>query len=339
MIPSIFISSTIADLRYLRDGLRDAIIELAYQPVMSEYGEVGYLHPTTAAGSCYRTVTQCQMVVLIVGKRYGSIVADGLSVTHKEFQAAQEHQIPVITFVEPQVLSYKEVFDVKPNPEIWDDFTATMDNPRKTFQLLDEICDSSVFNGIIPFNSVGEAKAKLKLQIADFVGARLAETASPVNTQLRDVLAEISTVRKMLLDSSESMSTKEEVTKRYHAATRFLLNDTATEYRKLLEILFGDLDAAIAEIVDCESFEAVLNRAGYTHTVVSDKEATGAFMGLGNIAETPPEALPIHASFGASGGYAVYRDKRAIFGHAAFRRFSGLQKALHAKVSAHGSIP
>jgi hypothetical protein len=41
MIPNIFISSTISDLRYLRDGLREAVSELAYHPVMSEHGEIG----------------------------------------------------------------------------------------------------------------------------------------------------------------------------------------------------------------------------------------------------------------------------------------------------------
>ena len=110
MIPNIFVSSTIADLHYLRDGLCDAIDELCYHPVMSEHGEVGYLHPNTAAESCYRSVGQCQMVVLIVGKRYGSTGEDGLSVTHREFLAAKSDTARIITFVEPEILSYKEVF-------------------------------------------------------------------------------------------------------------------------------------------------------------------------------------------------------------------------------------
>ena len=42
MIPNVFISSTIEDLHYLREGLRDAVNDLAYRPVMSDYGEVGY---------------------------------------------------------------------------------------------------------------------------------------------------------------------------------------------------------------------------------------------------------------------------------------------------------
>ena len=100
MIPNIFISSTIADLHYLRDGLRDAIDELCYRTVIREHGEVGYIKPAKAAAeSCYCSIRECQIVVLIVGKRYGATGDDGLSVTHKEFQAARKEQVPIITFV------------------------------------------------------------------------------------------------------------------------------------------------------------------------------------------------------------------------------------------------
>jgi len=43
MIPNIFISSTIKDLKYLRDAIRELISEIGYKPIMSEHGEVGYL--------------------------------------------------------------------------------------------------------------------------------------------------------------------------------------------------------------------------------------------------------------------------------------------------------
>lgn len=101
MIPNIFISSRIEDLRHLRSVLRDAVEELCYNPVMSEFGEVGYLGNRSAVDSCYHTVPQCQMMVLILGKRYGHLGEDGLSVTHKEYHAACEAGIPIITFVDP----------------------------------------------------------------------------------------------------------------------------------------------------------------------------------------------------------------------------------------------
>ncbi|MCJ7812359.1 DUF4062 domain-containing protein, partial [bacterium] len=53
MIPNVFISSTIKDLHYLRDAIRDLVKELGYRPIMSEYGDIGYIelirliNPTT----------------------------------------------------------------------------------------------------------------------------------------------------------------------------------------------------------------------------------------------------------------------------------------------------
>jgi len=111
MIPNVFISSTIEDLHYLREGLRDAVNELAYRPVMSDYGEVGYLHPETAAESCYRSVKECQIAVIIIGCRYGNPSAEGgVSVTHKEFRTARDEGIPLIALVEKEVMSFKKVF-------------------------------------------------------------------------------------------------------------------------------------------------------------------------------------------------------------------------------------
>lgn len=43
MIPNIFVSSTIHDLQYLREAVRDTISEIGHRPVMSEFGDIGYL--------------------------------------------------------------------------------------------------------------------------------------------------------------------------------------------------------------------------------------------------------------------------------------------------------
>ena len=72
MIPTVFISSTVDDLRHIRDAVRATVEEVGYQPVMSEYGEIGYMGGDAAEDACYRTVPECQLVVLIIGKRYGS---------------------------------------------------------------------------------------------------------------------------------------------------------------------------------------------------------------------------------------------------------------------------
>lgn len=332
MIPNIFISSTIADLQYLRDAIRDAVVDLRYHPVMSEHGEIGYIRPTTAATACYRSVEQCQMVILIIGKKYGTPGEDGFSVTHKEYLAAKKASIPTITFVEQQVLHYKEVFDASPESDLWNTFTL-MNRPSSTFKLIDDISSSDIFNGLVSFTSAVDAKEKLKLQIADFVGERLGETISPMSTQIKDVLAEIKTLRNQIGHGPGDAGD----TKKYLAATRFLLNDNASEYRKLLEQIFGDLDFAVSKIWSLPEISQVIEKAGYSYETVAD-DAMKFGMGMGKLGppgveqdENEKDAIYLH--FGHGGGYVVYLTKRIKISQSYFDRFAQYQRALHAKSS------
>jgi len=330
MIPSVFVSSTIADLHYLRDGIRDAIEDLAYRPVMSEYGEIGYINSSTAAESCYRSVRQCQIVILIVGRRYGSIDSDGFSVTHREYLAAKDSSLPTITFVEPEVLSFKEVFDSSPDAVLWDTFER-MDKARSTFGLLDAIRKSDTYNAILPFASVSDAKRKLKLQIADFVGDRLSDITSPVNQQIRDILAEVRTLRNIAVHTSPSENENSRV-KRFLAVTRYLLNERCKEYRELLVRLFSDIDIATETVESCITFECVAQKAHHTIEVVDSIKFS--FSGPPGMEPSDQTSRMVCAtSFGNRGGYEMYSDKRLRIAAETLELFQQLQKTIHTKAS------
>ena len=113
MIPTVFISSTVDDLRHIRDAVRATVEEVGYQPVMSEYGEIGYMGGDAAEDACYRTVPGCQLVVLIIGKRYGSAARNypDKTITELEFEKALENNSRIITLVDKEVLGFKKVFD------------------------------------------------------------------------------------------------------------------------------------------------------------------------------------------------------------------------------------
>ncbi len=102
MIPNVFVSSTIYDLQYLRDALRETIVELGYNPVMSDYGDIGYLPSKSAQEFCYATIRDCQLSVLIIGKRYGEKSKNGLSVTHNELLTIQNRNVPIVTIVDQE---------------------------------------------------------------------------------------------------------------------------------------------------------------------------------------------------------------------------------------------
>lgn len=248
MIPNIFISSTIEDLTHLRDALRDVVTDLAYNPVMSEYGDIGYLPTASTEGSCYLTMRECQLAVVIIGKRYGSLSANGLSVTHNEFQIARENKIPVICLVDQEVLSFKKVYDANPKKRAASVFPA-MDQPVKTFGFIQDVTDAEVNNGILPFSDVSGARDLFKKQIAHLFGGLLKNRFDPLKAKIQDVLSEIITLRHELLKNKRVDPLP------FLHATRFLVDDRNREYRNYVEQICGSLEVAVPILLKCTTFD------------------------------------------------------------------------------------
>jgi hypothetical protein len=259
MIPSVFITSTIADLQHLREAIKETIEELAYRPVLSEFGDIGYLPRTTAEDSCYQAMRDCQIAVLIVGKRYGDLSVNGYSVTHNEFLTARAESKPVVCLADREVLSFKKVFDQAKNSKTPPDFPE-MDSPSKTFTLLHDLMNAPVNNGILPYGSVAEAKKLLKTQLAHIFGDLLRVKSDPVKAGINDVLSEIMTLRQELrhqgIDSRPFLRT-----------IRFLLDDANSHFRDLVRNIDGDVEFAVPRLLESNTFDEYLEKAGITLTV------------------------------------------------------------------------
>ena len=319
MIPNIFISSTIADLHYLRDALREAVIDLAYNPIMSEYGDVGYINPTSAAESCYRTVRQCQLAVLIIGRRYGVLAKDGYSVTHREFLTAKEHRIPTIAFVESDVLNYKKLYNIDPVAALWKNVPG-MDDPEKTFAFVDDVQNSEFYNGLLPITAAGEAKQLLKRQIADFVGERLSETVRPVRTEVQEVLAELRTLRKEISPTDQRGSEAD----KYLRATRFLLDEKRADFRKFCETATDDIDTAVTSLIRYPDLHAFIASIGFTLVIEDNLEAFRAPWQQ----PSPDSPHAIYASETSRGWWAILSDKRVIMSTTMLHKFQGTYATL-----------
>jgi hypothetical protein len=92
----IFISSLITGMEDLRRAAKDAVSVLGHEPVMAE--DFGAL-PSSPQIACLDGVRRSGAVILILGQRYGSKQAAGLSATHEEFREARE-RCPVLVFVQ-----------------------------------------------------------------------------------------------------------------------------------------------------------------------------------------------------------------------------------------------
>lgn len=327
MTPNVFVSSTIADLQYLREALRDAITEIAYNPVMSEHGGVGYIHEGSAADACYVTMQQCHIAILIIGKRYGSIGTEGISVTHKEFRTARDHEIPLITFVDADVMSFKKVYAADRDSSIWDRFEH-MDHARNTFSLIEEVTSSSIYNGLIEFRTATEAKTRLKQQLAHFMGDRLVGNVRPIKTDVHEILAEVKALRNLLAHAEENGVTR--VTKAadpFYIALRFLLEERNKDYTKFVESIFGDLDIAAHKIQTIDSIgELVTEAGGVLEVVPSDFDFRGFWQGK----ENEHRMRMMTESMG--GSWALTMDKKVYMTEAMHVRLNERQESLIAKL-------
>jgi hypothetical protein len=96
----IFISSLIGGFELERQAARRAVETLRYQPIMAEdFGA----QPTSPQVACLQGVRDSDLVVLILGERYGAIPpGSSLSATHQEYREARASK-PVLAFVQQGV--------------------------------------------------------------------------------------------------------------------------------------------------------------------------------------------------------------------------------------------
>ena len=184
MTLKVFVSSTIVDLKPLRDVIRETLLDLGYDPVMSDYGDVGYLCNKSVEDSCYVAMSKCQIAVLIIGKRYGKKSQNNFSVTHNEFRTAREHQIPTISIIDQEVLSFKQVYDANIERNSDTEFSE-MDAPMDTFSFVNEVMGYCINNGIVPYDTVTKAKEKLIKQIACMFGDLLTNQPDSIKVQIQ----------------------------------------------------------------------------------------------------------------------------------------------------------
>ncbi|WP_375414141.1 DUF4062 domain-containing protein [uncultured Bradyrhizobium sp.] len=95
----VFISSLISGFESLRAACKAAVATLRHEPVMAEsFGARSH----SAQVACLQGLRESDLMLLVLGERYGPAQASGLSATHEEYRDAKGRK-PVIAFVQTGV--------------------------------------------------------------------------------------------------------------------------------------------------------------------------------------------------------------------------------------------
>ncbi|MCH4583725.1 DUF4062 domain-containing protein [Achromobacter xylosoxidans] len=194
--PQIFISSTFYDLRVVRDDLARAMKDLGYETIRHEVGAIPYGRSDKLESSCYREVQNCDILVCIIGGRYGSgsTLAPG-SITQNELREAYDQGKQVFVFVEKNVLSERTFY--KNNRDV-QNLVLTHVSDRKVFDFIDEVDQLPRGNPLFPFENASDIIALLKEQLAGLFQRMLKEQTNERQHQLLDQLkSSIATVGEL----------------------------------------------------------------------------------------------------------------------------------------------
>jgi HAD superfamily phosphoserine phosphatase-like hydrolase len=187
--PKVFVSSTYVDLKDLREILRNFILDAGYEAIVFEKGGIYYDHTKSIAESCCDTINECDILVLVIGGRYGSaphppkkrMLAKFNSITRQEYLAARQLNIPIFTFVSSNVLDEYETFKKNRARKIK---YAHVDDPQ-IFELIDDIAGEKTNNLVRPYREAVDITEHLKEQWAEMLHRHLARTKSDEATPNR----------------------------------------------------------------------------------------------------------------------------------------------------------
>jgi len=159
--PKVFISSTFYDLKQIRSDLSHFIEnDLGFQFLKSEHSSFPVNPDIDTIQNCKEQVKNCDIMVLIIGGRYGSIPNDGIkSVTNIEYLTAKLSHKPIYIFVAKDILSILPIWEKSPNA----DFSSGVDN-NELFNFVSSIKEESKW--IFPFDTVQDIISILRTQFA-----------------------------------------------------------------------------------------------------------------------------------------------------------------------------
>lgn len=204
--PRVFISSTFFDLRQVRDDIGRFIRELGYEPVLFERGDVPYGSKDGLDEYCYREIERCDILVSIVGGRYGSIAPNSTySVSQRELRNAIERGKQVYVFVEKGV--HAEFQTYKVNKGIEGIRYFHVDDVR-VYEFLEEVYALPHNNPVFVFSTATDITTILKEQWAGLFQRLLQEEAirpqADLLTDLRNTVVALQQTVQLLKQNGDS---------------------------------------------------------------------------------------------------------------------------------------
>lgn len=235
-----FVSSTCYDLPIIRAQLRSLLIGLGHEPVMSDQADVLFDPRIHTHTSCLREVENCDVVVLIIGSRFGGTLipkaletidierlgdlsrADRfpvektkISVTQAEVLQAIQKNIPVFAFIDSGVMRDHLTYEKNKNKPIIGQIEFSSIEKAETaayiFEFINFLRLRSENNSIFEFARFEDIENQLKKQWSMLLQRLLHEQRSKSQEERRidNLSSQIADLKAAILSSISNTDLKE----------------------------------------------------------------------------------------------------------------------------------
>lgn len=162
--PRIFISSTFYDLQQIRANIDQFIVDMGYESVRNEDGDIPYGNDERLEEYCYKEIRNVDILVNIIGGRYGSSSSKtDYSITQQELRTALEENKQVYIFIQKDVFYEYRTYQL--NKDI-KDIKYKYASDVRIYKFIEEIYNLPVNNNIKEFETSSDITRYLKSQFA-----------------------------------------------------------------------------------------------------------------------------------------------------------------------------
>jgi GcrA cell cycle regulator/Domain of unknown function (DUF4062) len=275
----IFVSSTCVDLGAHREQMRLLLTRMGYEPIMSDYSDVLYDPRKHTHTSCIREVSHADMVVLLIGARFGGTAvpealsevdvekvrtkssetsmsdAEKYSITQLEIIRAIELGIPLFVFVDSKVYSDNHTYSKNKNSDFADRIVYSSVHKPETakyiFEFINFISHMSTNNAVTPFSNFSEVEDHLLKQWSGLFQTLLREAREGVAEARRSeaIFEQIQDLKAAVLQSVGAGSARDVARSvlRYRGLAEFLISMRMYAPTTELSAYSGDFDDLLSE--------------------------------------------------------------------------------------------
>ena len=190
--PRIFLSSTFYDLKYIRNDLEIFILQLGYEPVLHERGHIPYGNQEALEQYCYKEISNCDIVINIVGSRFGSQShQEAYSVSQLELRTSHEQKKQIYIFIEKAV--HHEYRTFLKNEKL-KDFSPQFVDDSRIYLFVKEVYSLGTNNTVFEFESARDILDVLREQWAGLFQRYLQQESRLDEYRISQNLKETATV-------------------------------------------------------------------------------------------------------------------------------------------------